>query len=180
MNGQQIEEFTASISGFDLHRKYIGLSNIFLDADTLINNYNQGQTADHLSKLKCYKGYQMEKDLVHRIQKVYGNKISFKDILAFDNLVQGHPDFWYEEIIPGDCKSVLLDSHLPDDKLPRKVYWQVQGYMLYGNAQKAIVIYESRESGRIRHRWVNRNEVICREIQTKIETIIRSIQPVLA
>jgi hypothetical protein len=172
MNATQIEEFTSSISNFDEKRPYIGLSNIGLDLEILVNNYLNGQEADHAARLKCYKGYQMEKDLVDRLKKMYGARISYKHITEFDNMLQGHPDFWFDNM-PGDSKSVLLDKHLPEDKLSRKIYWQMQGYMLYSNTNKAVVVYESRESGKIRVKWVNRNEVICREIKTKVEAILK-------
>jgi hypothetical protein len=175
MNATQIEEFTASISGFEPRRKYIGLSNVHLDVGALVDLYNHGSKSDHLGLLKCYKGYQMEKDLLERLKKLYGYKISTRDIVVHGGLVQGHPDFWYDQDIPGDCKSVLLDAHLPEDKLPRKVFWQLQGYMLYSNTVKALAIYESRESGRIRHKWINRNEAICREIKTKIDSVLELI-----
>lgn len=175
MNATQLEEFTASISQFDTHRPYIGLSNIYLEPATLIDHYLNGQTSDLIGKLKCYKGYQMEKDLVGRIQSLYKDRISFREIEAFDGLIKGHPDFWYDNI-PGDTKSVLMDDWFPDEKLPRKIYWQLQGYMLYGNSHKAIVVYESRESGRIKHKWVNRNEIICREIKVKVESIVNKLK----
>ncbi len=179
MNAQSLENYTVEISQFDDHRKYIGLSQIHLPIDQILSNIRTGQKADHFERLKCYKGYQMERDLVWRIQKLYGSRISQRDIVAHNGMVQGHPDFWYDDI-PGDVKSVLLDQYLPEDKLPRKVYWQLQGYMLYSGSMKAIAVYESRESGRLRHKWINRNEAICDEIQQKVESLISELSPVFA
>jgi hypothetical protein len=109
----------------------------------------------------------MERDLKERINKCFvGHVGPGGEISAFNGLVQGHPDFLFDGY-PADCKSVNLDEHLPiESKLPRKVYWQMQGYMFYGGASKALVIYESRQSGFIRDFWINANPMVQSQIDT--------------
>src|SRR5690606_15401377 len=85
--------------------------------------------------------------------------------------IAGHPDLSFNGY-PADCKSVPLDEHLPKDgKLPRKVYWQMQAYMFYTQKDRALVIYESRETGLIRHYWIRANLSIQRQIHSKLEFV---------
>lgn len=86
--------------------------------------------------------------------------------------IKGHPDFGFEGY-PADCKSVPLDEHFPSNgKLPRKVYWQMQAYMRFSETQKALVIYESRETGSIRHYWIRENASIQRQIYSKLKFVV--------
>lgn len=171
-----LEQFTASISKFETKRPYISLSNSIKSEEELLHDYFHGFTAGHEGLLKCYKGYQMEHDLKARIEKCFHGHVGpGGEISAFNGLVQGHPDFLFDGY-PGDCKSVNLDEHLPvDGKLPRKVYWQMQGYMLYGKKDKALVIYESRQSGFIRDFWIVRNGPIQIEIDAKMRSVVSQI-----
>lgn len=86
------------------------------------------------------------------------------EISAFNGLVRGHPDFRFDGF-PGDCKTVPLDEHLPEPgRLPRRVFFQLQGYMLYGCDDRALAVYESRENGMIRVFWVYRNARVQEQI----------------
>jgi hypothetical protein len=171
-----LEQFTASISQFETKRPYISLSNSIKTEEELLKDFFNGFQDGHEIRLKCYKGYQMERDLRARIEKCfYGHVGPADEISVFNGLVKGHPDFSFDGY-PADCKSVNLDEHLPiDGKLPRKVYWQMQGYMLYMKAPKALVIYESRQSGFIRDFWVTTNRVIQTQIDIKMCQVVSQI-----
>lgn len=149
---------TCDNSCFDSERNYVSLSNCAQTTRELIDQYNKGFQDSTAVRLKCYKGYQMERDLVNRLKMVYGDLISTgTEISIADGLVKGHPDFEFREY-PGDCKSVLRDSWIPDfRKLPRRVFWQMQAYMFYMKKNKSLVIYESRETGFLRVYLVFRN-----------------------
>jgi hypothetical protein len=92
-------------------------------------------------------------------------------------LWKGHVEIVLDDI-PTDCKSVPLDEHLPQDRLPRRVYWQMQAYMLYGNWATGMIIYESRESGIIRDYLVAPNGSIQRQIEEKRKRIESQIPSV--
>lgn len=170
---QLLEKWTTDNSRFEETRDYISMSYAALDKEEILRNAQMGYVADHLALLKCYKGYQMEDDLKRRIIAVFGDRITLKpEMTAFDGKVQGHPDFLFDGF-PADCKSVPRDEHLPvGDRLPRKVYGQMQAYMLYGKQPKALVIYESRETGSIRDYWVFANPRIQREIDEKYKWVV--------
>jgi len=181
MNAEQIakslEAYTARYSRYELIRDYISLSNCALSVDELIDQYRVGFADGITIRLRCYKGYQMEDDLRGRLIKTHPEFISAGgEISAFDGIVKGHPDFRFDRR-PGDCKSVLMDSWIPENgKLPRKVYWQMQGYMLYGYFDESLVVYESRESGRIKAFAVRANPKIQEEIDKKLRQVVAEIE----
>jgi len=173
---------TISESNFEEKRNYISLSHIALPEEELIRQYTHGFDWEVKTKLKCYKGYQMEKDLLQRIVRIFDkDQILFKpEIVAFDNgqlKILGHPECLIDGWIT-DCKSVLKDEWLPENTrgISRKIFWQMQGYMRYNTASTktdyALVIFESRESGIIRDYWIKQNVKIQEEIEKKIENII--------
>lgn len=173
---ESIEKHTAAISGFETKRDYISLSHATESKEDLLKMFLDGFVDSHLIRLRCYKGYQMERDLVARVKQVL-RADDFPEISAYDGIVKGHPDFRLEGC-PGDCKSVPLDEHLPADKfkLPRRAYWQVQAYMMYGFAEKAFLIYESRESGLIRDFVVRPNSNVQAEIDAKYKWCFQQIR----
>lgn len=177
-----IENYTASISNFETKRNYISLSHCSLPVDQILNTWFNGFEDSHEIRLRCYKGYQMERDFKQRL--IAMTNLCFtehEEIEAYGGLVKGHPDLqFYPEStsngIPSDCKSVPLDIHLPEKLLPKKVYWQMQGYMLYGKRDRALVLYESRETGIIRDYLIRENASIQREIDLKMQTIVQQIK----
>lgn len=177
---QTLEQFTASISKFETKRHYISLSNSIKTEEELLHDFFNGYQDGHEIRLKCYKGYQMERDLKERIEKCfYGHVGPGGQVSAFNGIVLGHPDFLFDGY-PADCKSVNLDDHLPvEGRLPRKVFYQMQGYMLYSNKERALVIYESRQSGFIRDFWIDANKAIQSQIDIKMRSVVSKI-PVTA
>jgi len=168
-------------SNFDTERNYISLSHVGLEEGQLIKMYREGFTDSEIIRLKCYKGYQMEKDLLVRLKQVFGGKITTRfekdiEITAFGGIVKGHPDFLMNGF-PGDIKSVLMDDWLPlKSDIPRKVYFQIQGYMLYMEKESGILVYESRESGIITDIEVKRNERVQKVIHEKLENVVRAVK----
>lgn len=172
----EVEKYTAANSNFQPERNYISLSHIHLSAEEIINQFKEGFEDSIPVRLKCYKGYQMERDLMERIKAVWGARIKTDiEVSAFDGLVKGHPDFTFDDY-PSDCKSVLMDDWFPKDgKLPRRIYWQMQAYMKYSGKDKALVIFESRESGKLIDYWVRANWNIQKEIDEKLQQIVKAV-----
>ncbi|HRE42289.1 MAG TPA: hypothetical protein PLG90_13265 [Ignavibacteria bacterium] len=173
MNSRSIQNdllnYTLNNSNHDTKRNYISMSHIHLPVDNLIDIYKKGFETSPEIKLKCYKGYQMERDILIRLKKIYGDKIK-TDIEYHSGFVKGHPDFEIENI-PGDCKSVLMDEWLPTNHIPKKVYWQMQGYLYLSKKLKGFLIYESRETGIIKVLEVFKNDHIQNQIEQKINEI---------
>lgn len=172
---QKLEQFTIDNSNFDTKRDYISMSHAYLSIDELINQYKNGFEYSKEIALKCYKGYQMEKDLLERLEEIFNLSIEIpgQELIACSGLIKGHPDFNFEDY-PGDIKSVLMDEWLPKNgKLPKKVYWQMQAYMKYSCKEKSVIIYESRQTGLLQEIWIRKNEKIQEEIHNKFMEIDR-------
>lgn len=183
LNGKfsyNLKQYTASRSNYETSRRYISLSRVHLREDEMINEYMQGFPSSMEIQLKCYKGYQMERDLLARIKQVYGDRITTGaslEIEAFDGLVKGHPDFKFDDY-PGDCKSVAMDEWLPkpDGKLPKRIYFQLQAYMLYSKKDRAIVVFESRQSGLIEDFWLKENPRVQELIHNRLQAVVNELK----
>lgn len=178
-----LKKYTVEKSNFDTHRNYISMSNILSSPEDLVYQYRKGYSADEKALLKCYKGYQMEADLVNRIGAIYGadffdlpierHYIEYDaEFETEDGLFKCHPDLMIDAI-PVDCKSILMDEWLPEAyfKVSRKIKYQMQGQLLLSQASKAIIVYESRESGIIKCIDVERDNHIIADIKRKMEAI---------
>ncbi|MES2620208.1 MAG: hypothetical protein V4615_05080 [Bacteroidota bacterium] len=173
----ELMKATIATSRFEESRDYISLSNIFKPVDELLNDYNHGYTTNDEGKIKCRMGYWMEEGLMQRLLKIGGVKPSRAiEVPNTNGLIKGHPDFFWGNV-PGDCKSFLLDQYLPEpNKLSRKIYWQMNAYMLYSNTDSSIVVCESRESGMIKTIQVRRNAQVCALIDDKVRAIFQQLK----
>lgn len=172
---KKLEAYTAANSNFETSRNYISMSHASSTVEEIINSWKNGFEDSLQIRLRCYKGYQMEKDLVGRIFNTFPNEVEkHPELTAFNGIVKGHPDFAFMKY-PSDVKAVPLEEHLPGFKLPRRVYAQMQAYMFYGNKSKALVIYEARDSGKIQHYWIDANNKIQQEIDQKFRTVIKEL-----
>lgn len=170
-----LENYTCGISHFETSRDYISISHCGLSVEEIVEQVQMGFTDTPDIRLRCYKGYQMEADLKARIKGAFKERYSEGiEASSFDGKVKGHPDFMFDGN-PGDCKSVAIDEHLPNGRVPRKVYWQMQGYMLYLNKPTSLVIYESRHTGKLLDFWITANLKIQEEIHDKFTEVIRLI-----
>ena len=170
---------TCENSHFETTRDYISLSKIYSPIDELIADYKQGFTANEQTKLKCYKGYQMEADLMRRLKLIFPNDISGEMEISIEGgLIKGHPDFLFNGD-PGDCKSVLRDDWLPVNyfKIPHRIMWQIQAYMLYSKSERGYLIFESRESGLIKDFMILPDKGIMNMIEGKVHEIIKILKP---
>lgn len=172
---QQIIDYTIQHSQYDTHRNYVGMSQVIKTKEEIINDFLQGTEVDANHKLKCYKGYQMEKDLVNRCKSIWGERISHRELEAFGGIVKGNPDFFLDDY-PVDVKSILLDEHFPEKrKIPKRSYYQMQAYLLYAKIGKGFLVYESRETGSIKVYVVYENINVQQEISLKIEEVVKSL-----
>lgn len=173
---QQITDYTIQHSQYDTNRNYIGLSQVIKTKEEIINDFLQGTEVNESHKLKCYKGYQMEKDLVNRCKSIWGKRISHRELEAFGGIVKGNPDFFLDNY-PVDVKSILLDEHFPEkSKIPKRSYYQMQAYLLYSKSKMGYLIYESRETGKIKVYSVYPNFKIQQDIAIKIEDIVETLK----
>lgn len=171
-----LEGYTALHSKFETSRDYVSISHCYDSPEKMIDTFFNGFEDSLEIRLRCYTGYKCEADLLKRLGLVFGDRVKMcPAIYEYDGLVKGHPDFIFDGY-PADCKSVPLDEHLPDGRLPNRVFWQMQGYMLYMKKEKALVIYESKATGRIKDYWVHANRTIQSQIKDKFDYVVNEIR----
>lgn len=173
-------DYTISRAGFDEFRGYIGLSQLDKCLIEVWNQFYKGYSADNLALLKCYKGYQMEADMIRRLQMVTGDDFipgASRNISAYDGLLQGHPDGWLNGK-PLDIKSVAYDAYLPADvtAVSFKIKMQMQAYLYYAPASVGYLVFESRESGIIRVFEMKAERYYQKIIETKVPELIAAIR----
>ncbi len=172
---EALEKYTIEKSNFDEKRNYISMSHSHLSVEELIEQYTKGFEKTKDICLKCYKGYQMEEDMISRLNAVFKEKITNGgEIEVFAGIVKGHPDFRFENN-PADLKSVLMDDWIPKEKVPYKVYCQMQSYMMYSNRDRGLVIYESRETGIIKAFDLFSNNKLQKEIHNKFREVVKKL-----
>jgi len=165
-------KYTCEHSKFDIQRPYIGLSKIVESAEEIVSQMNFGKSVNTQGLLKCYKGYQMERDIIERLRAIYGDKLTTGiTYTGYNDLVAGHPDCEIDGY-PADIKSVAKEEFFPEEKFPSRVFWQMQGYMLFAGKNKSYLIYEARDTGAIRVYMVEANRTVQIQIKEKIEKII--------
>lgn len=161
---------------FEEKRDYVSLSQISQPVEELVRQYREGYISDENGKLKCYKGYQMENDLLKRVKAAYGEAIILHPEVTYSacpNLIKGHPDFKYNEY-PGDSKSIAVDEWLPKDGyVSKRIYMQMQAYMLCMGVDKSVVLFESRETGKMLDIWVHANDSMQNIIELKLIEVIK-------
>lgn len=175
---KSLTDYTVANCGFEEKRNYVSMSNIFMEPEELVRQYQAGYSADTTARLKCYKGYQMELDLKRRIAEIFILPNPTTEILldpefsSSDRLFKCHPDLMIDGY-PADCKSVLKDEWIPESfsKVSRKIKYQMQGQMMLSKTKQSFIIYESRESGLIKVIDVYINEAVVGEIIEKMEAI---------
>lgn len=172
-------DITIKNSGFDTKRDYISLSNIYKPVDEICKDYQDGYTANDRALLKCYKGYQMERDIVARLMSAY-NGVPFltNQEVFIGKHFKGHPDLVHAITrYPYDCKSVLMDDWMPKSykEVSRKIKFQMQAYMIALGVKNSYLIYESRESGLIKVIEVRADYKIQSEIHYKILEIHKQL-----
>ena len=171
---QKLIEWSVANSGYDSHRAYIGLSGI-IDCDRVIyRRYFETREVPAEAKLKTKITYELEDALRNRLSDM-GLAKPGVEISEFGGMVKGHTD--------GEIKGCLLEiktvaeaDHLPTNRVPYRVYWQVQAYMYYGDYRSAYVIYLDRSTGQIRVFDINLDDSMGRKIQAKLIRIIRAIE----
>lgn len=174
---QALVAHTVANSGYESKRDYISLSGIYDDVDAIIKRYTTHQEVTPSKATRCYKGYQMEADLLKRLRAVteelgYSLETGTEVQIGSTGLFKGHPDFVLNGQ-PGDIKTVSQWEHVPKQAadIPARVKYQMNAYMLASGTQYSYVIYESRDSGFIRVFLLYRDETICNNILYKIAII---------
>ena len=182
---KRLVNWTVANSGHDERRHYIGLSGIWDCPRVIYDRYFQGQHANVARHMLTRLSYEIEDILVRRLSEmgIYG---ACREIVEFDGLVKGHPDGMLAgRSVPMhngladlvEIKTVALESHFPE-RLPRRVYWQVQAYMHYLGRKWAHVIYLARESGLVKVIPVRYSPEMGARVEAKVKRLVVAVRDV--
>lgn len=174
---KEIMDYTIQHSGFEERRDYLSLSLASFEIDYILKTYQEGFTASPEEKLKCYKGLQMEKDLLSRMKAVYKDRIETGfEISAAGGKIKGHPDFLFDGN-PGDVKSLPFDRYMPLNlRVSKKNFYQMQAYLYYMDKKEGVIIYESRESGSLLSIPIRANVYLQQLIKNKYDQLLNLIE----
>ena len=163
-------------SGHDSHRSYLGLSGI---ADCPLEIYDRymhgvqpnGVTGHLLTRLS----YELEGALIQRLTVMQLYQPA-PEISLFNGLVRGHPDgFVGPDLL--EIKTLAKEEHIPtDNRVPRRIYWQVQAYLHYTEREQAQVLYLARYTGALAVIPVYYNPRVAGEIVAKLEYLVDCVK----
>lgn len=187
---RELLDYTLAHCGYGEHRGYLGMSQISKCPRRLFFEVKDGSPSDVASNLRCYKGYQEEKDILARVSLVVeglGAKVIMTDevreLCASDERFLGHPD---GELIALDgswrmlieIKSTLqeaLDKIIEKARIPIPHWWQVQCYLHFGDWERAFVIYEARDTGQIYVYPVRRDRRWGEQCERKARLVLKAL-----
>ncbi len=143
-------DYTVKHSGHETRRAYIGLSGVGDCPRLIYDRFCFGEqspsVADHL---KFCISYDREAALVERLKRI-GVYSPGETISLYGGLVQGHTDGLIDGRDILEIKTIPASDFFPTDrKLPRRIWWQVQGYMHFLHRDYTHVVYEARSNGEI-------------------------------
>lgn len=181
---------TTENSGHQEHRDYLGMSRISQCPRRLYFEVRDGTLADKGSKLRCYKGYQMEKDVLARLALVV-ERLEARAILtdevgelcALDERFLGHPDgelvaldgSWRVLIEVKSTVQDQLNGIINRARIPTRHWGQVQCYLHFGGWERAFVIYEARDTGRIYVHEVRRDQRLGEKCERKARLVLDAL-----
>lgn len=171
--------YTVKNSGHEARRGYIGLSEMGLCERVIYEHYRHGLRDDGgvQQRLVNKISFELEAALIARL-KAIGVYQPGKTISLSEGLVQGHTDGQIGDDLL-EIKTVALEEHFPvDGHLPRKIFYQVQGYMHYTGLKNALVVYLARANGALLVVSVRYQEAIGREIAGRVERLQRAVREV--
>src|SRR3989337_3154613 len=173
---ERLVNWTVANSGQDERRHDIGLSGIGDCPRQIYDRYFQGQQASVDRHLLTRLSYEIESALVERLHQM-GIYSESPVALAYDGLVQGHVDGITKDGDLIEIKTVALEDHIPE-RLPRRVYWQVQAYMHYLGRKWAHVIYLARESGLVKVIPVRYSPEMGARVEAKVKRLVVAVRDV--
>lgn len=142
-------------SGFETHRKYLGMSQISECPRRLFHQYVYGMKATPEQHVKAVLGYMFErtvKEILLRANFLKAlPKAAHELIAGFDNRFRGHIDGVTIHNELADIKSlprIGFDKQLQSQNVSNRIFMQMQAYMGYARFRSAIVIFVCRETMR--------------------------------
>lgn len=167
---QNLLDWSIKNSRYDEHRGYIGLSGIYDCSRMIFRRFFKSSLIPVKAHLRTRYCYELEGVIKDRLKGMGVLGIG-KEISAYGGKVQGHTD----GEIGGkllEIKTVPRSEFLPTDGIPRKVSWQVQAYMFYGQYEECLVLYFGRDEGQFKTYEVPADQGFGKEIDAKVKMVL--------
>lgn len=178
----QIQNYMVNRSGLDQHRDYVGMSKI---GGCSLANYLEFFDGIHLSEeahRMCYTGYEQEANILLMLANMGIAQIvpdDRKEVVApFDPRLRGHIDALTCEGDLLEVKSVSNRKFVQVRDTGRslgKHFVQVQLYMLYGNWNKAFIVYRCRDTYEHLVLKIPFRAILAHQFEQKAKSLLRSI-----
>ena len=159
------------------------MSNLHLRIEEILERYRNGYHPDEEQKLKLFQGTQSEIGMRGRLEIVCKKLgLAWGDprvLSAYGGRLTGHTDGDIDGDTVIEIKTVpdvaILNKMKGGDRVPFKVFSQVNAYMLWGPYERALVIYETRNEGLLWLVEVLPNNRVQAELQAKAEEVLKRI-----
>lgn len=178
----QLVQETGRLCGHQERKGKLSMSTLYLPIEELLKRYQEGHIVDDKTKLKLFQGTHAEIGVRNRLRCLaFANMWKYEpptEISAFEGRLTGHID----GVLGGhliEIKTVPSASALEDirttNRVPNKVFWQVNAYMLWGRYPDCYVIYETRAEGEICIVEVRPNRRIQEEMREKAQKLLQLV-----
>jgi hypothetical protein len=171
---QALIDWSVKYSGYEDHRNYIGLSGISDCPKVIFRRFFNSYAIQVKEHLRTRYSHEIEGVIKDRLRKMGVLEIG-QEISAYQGMVRGHIDGEISEKLL-EIKTVPLAEYLPVGGVPRKVFWQVQGYMCYGGYEEALVLYFARDKGTFRTFEIPIDQAVGNEIDAKIKSVLDAVK----
>ena len=150
----RLTQYIVSNGGWE-RRKYLGMSQIHRAEDELVRDMLQGSPVPEVKNgLVFALGYDFEKIMLAKLERagVLIGQSGRSIVSKFDGRFRGHTD---GELIDGclcEIKSTIeekLQRIEAEKRVPNAHYVQAQMYMCHGGYDRDMIVYVSRDTGRI-------------------------------
>lgn len=167
------------------HEERVGtLSMSWLDLsdEEILQRVKGDVQTDDRQKLKLYLGTLLKRGIRERLEKVCARgAVAWTPprlITAFDGKLTGHIDGAIDKVVV-KIKTVPNEKILSEikcrGKIPSKIECEINAFMLWGTFERAIVIYEERESGT---HWLTErfpNKHMQRDLHFKVKYLLNRL-----
>lgn len=188
MNIPQLEstlrQVTAEHCGHEERKGVLGMSNLHLRVEEILERYRNGYHPDEEQKLKLFQGTQSEIGMRGRLEIVC-KKLGLvwgepRVLSAYDGWLTGHTDGDIDGETAVEIKTVpnaeILFRMKSERRVPYKVVSQVNAYCLWGGYKDGLVVYETRNEGLLWLVEVKPSDRIRGELQAKATSVLAQIR----
>ncbi len=177
---------TARMCGHEERQGELHMSMLYKEEWDILALLRNGWHATEEEKQKLFQGTWSEQGILNRLRGVCEKEgwtlQTGVKLEAFGGMVIGHPDAVINGHVLVEIKTVpnvdAMEKTLRDNKVPFKVFGQMQAYMFYGKYVTGIAIYEERATGLERIVEVPVDRAFQERMNTKAEKIVQMLRRV--